>query len=150
MVVPAKGAKKMIQKTFDFNDPAAIHREMKKQFDLMMPSFGHGPSPVMDSLLLAMANMMAAQNIEIEKYVQGIYDEMNKKFGNDVNSHIDDIHLDAHGNTVIKRTVKLNHAIDFVPISINIDMAACEHEWTEYTGMHEVFTYCKKCDKKQS
>ncbi len=26
---------------------------------------------------------------------------------------------------------------------------ACYHEWTEYIGLNEVFTYCKKCDAKK-
>lgn len=26
---------------------------------------------------------------------------------------------------------------------------SCQHEWVEYYGLKETFTYCKKCDKKQ-
>jgi hypothetical protein len=28
--------------------------------------------------------------------------------------------------------------------------SSCEHEWTEYVGLKECFTYCKKCDQKHS
>ncbi len=25
----------------------------------------------------------------------------------------------------------------------------CEHEWKQYVGFTETYTYCKKCDKKE-
>lgn len=136
----------MIQKTFDFSDPVAIHKELKRQAELMMPSFGHGPSPVLDSLLLAMASTMAAQNDAMEKMIEHLTAEMYKKF--DVN----DIFLDKDGNAVIQRTIKLPDTIEFAPVSINIDgvKALCYHQWVEYVGMHEVFNHCKKCGEKQS
>lgn len=45
--------------------------------------------------------------------------------------------------------------INHVPIHITVDNAKfdkvnCNHEWTEYVGFKDSFTYCKKCDQKRN
>ncbi|HUM41613.1 MAG TPA: hypothetical protein PKI14_01530 [Fervidobacterium sp.] len=34
------------------------------------------------------------------------------------------------------------------PIDMRKNTSQCIHEWVEYNGFSESFTYCKKCDKK--
>ncbi len=30
-----------------------------------------------------------------------------------------------------------------------VNQETCRHDWVEYVGLNEVFTYCKKCDAKK-
>lgn len=135
----------MIQKTIDFNNPAEVQRELKRQAELMMPSFGHAPSPVLDSVLHAMASVIAMQNVAMDEYIKKSYQNLAKAVGLDPN----DLQIDEHGNIV----VKLKDPIEFVPISITIgdvSVSDCSHVWAEYFGFNDSFVYCKKCDKKKS
>jgi len=144
----------VIEKTFDFNNPIEIQRELKKSLELMSPHFGGSENPVMDSLLHAFSYVLAAQNAAMEEYTKKIHEDMVKAFAipaHQLGQPGDDIYLDKNGNLTIQKHVKVNTMVDFVPIKIHIggvDKAECSHQWTEYVGLREAFTYCKKCDVK--
>lgn len=40
------------------------------------------------------------------------------------------------------------HGYTTEPIDMRKNSSQCVHEWTEYHGFSDSFTYCKKCDKK--
>ena len=51
--------------------------------------------------------------------------------------------LNSKGNYSIDITLEMLYN-DF----IEVETESCQHDWVEYVGLREVFTFCKKCDIK--
>lgn len=56
----------------------------------------------------------------------------------------------THGNYTFFVTSEMLSA-DFIEIfdKQNLIVYGCEHEWKDYVGFRESFTYCKKCDQRK-
>lgn len=55
---------------------------------------------------------------------------------------------DDLGKIAVTMHVQPRQSIEFLPFTVNIG-GDCQHEFVDYVGLNEGFTFCKKCDKKQ-
>jgi hypothetical protein len=74
-------------------------------------------------------------------------DSDNHQWRNCNHDDIEAIRLEAakHGWTEVTQQSTVNVNIDINSSKIN----RCDHEFVEYTGFIEQFTYCRKCDVKK-
>ncbi len=118
-----------------------IRREMVRLISESIPDANHQPGTVFGCLIDVFANSMAMQQAEIEEYVRLLTEEMYKSFAT------------KPGDLTVSKTVKLPDSIDFIPISFNVSAINdldCKHEWADYVGFRESYTFCKKCDQRRA